>query len=125
MKSQEIKLHRRERRARHVRARIRRTTSLPRLCVSRSLKHISAQVIDDKAGRTLASASTYEKALVPAGGEGKRPNKSDLSKIIGETIAKRALEKGVKEVVFDRGSFRFHGRVKALADAARGAGLKF
>jgi large subunit ribosomal protein L18 len=125
MNERELKIHRRTRRAHTVRKRIRQESARPRLSVHRSLKHISAQVIDDKAGRTLASASTYEKALVPAGGEGKRPNKSDLSKIIGETIAKRALEKGVKEVVFDRGSFRFHGRVKALADAARGAGLKF
>ena len=115
---------RRERRALSVRARL-RDAGRPRLSVHRSVKHISVQVIDDASGRTVASASTLEKALRPAAGGEKRPTKSQLSAKIGEAIAKRAIEKGVSEVVFDRGALRYHGRVKALADAARKAGLKF
>jgi large subunit ribosomal protein L18 len=122
MKSQEIKLHRRERRARHVRKRIRRTTSLPRLCVSRSLKHISAQVIDDATGRTLASATTASRALADALNQ---KNKTDRARVIGTELARKAREAGVEAVVLDRGFARYHGRVKALADAARAGGLKF
>lgn len=99
-----------------------RAAGRPRLSVFRSNKHIYAQVIDDVEGRTLAAASTNEKEL---GGVGKAHADSDAAKTVGEAIAKRAVEKGVKEVIFDRGPYRYHGRVAALADAAREAGLDF
>jgi large subunit ribosomal protein L18 len=108
-------------------ARIRRTIkaaagSRPRLSVFRSSKHIYAQVIDDKAGATVASASTMEKDL-----RGSLKTGADVgaAKAVGKLVAERAAAKGVKEVVFDRGSYLYHGRIKALADAAREGGLSF
>ena len=92
----------------------------PRLVVTRSAKHISAQVIDDVAGRTLASASTMEADLRTATGD-----KSDKAKQVGEAIAARAKAAGVENVVFDRAGNQYHGRVAALADGAREAGLRF
>jgi large subunit ribosomal protein L18 len=92
------------------------------LCVFRSLSHIYAQVIDDVAGNTLASASTVVEEL-RAKTDGK--NKIDQAKLVGSLVAREALGKGITQVVFDRGGYRYHGRVKALADAAREAGLKF
>jgi large subunit ribosomal protein L18 len=94
----------------------------PRLCVFRSLSHIYAQVIDDVAGMTLASASTVVEELKTKA-DGK--NKIDQAKLVGSLVAKEALGKGITQVVFDRGGYRYHGRIKALADAAREAGLKF
>ncbi len=98
----------------------------PRLSVTRTNKYVYAQVIDDIKGHTIAFASTLEKSLNE---EIKKMNKSakciDACKLLGEMIAKRALEKGVKEVVFDKGGRIYHGRIKAVADAARNAGLKF
>jgi len=91
-----------------------------RLSVHRSSMHIYAQVIDDEKGVTLASASTLEKDL-----RGKSGANIAAAKTIGKLVAERALQKGIKEVVFDRGQFLFHGRIKALADAAREGGLKF
>ena len=94
----------------------------PRLSVYRSLSQIYAQIIDDAAGNTIASASTIDpevKGLIAG------KSKSEQAKIVGETVAKRALEKGVSEVVFDRGGYIYIGRVQALADGAREAGLKF
>ncbi len=88
----------------------------------RSLSHIYAQVIDDDAGRTLAAASDVEKAEA-GNSDGKK--KMDVAALVGDLVAKRAREKGVERVVFDRGGYRFHGRVKALAEAARKAGLRF
>ena len=113
-----------ERVVRHkrVRRKVVGSSERPRLAVFRSLNHIYAQVIDDAQGVTLASASTLDaevKALI----EGK--SKSEQAKIVGETVAKRALEKTVTEVVFDRGGYIYIGRVQALADGAREAGLKF
>jgi len=90
------------------------------LTVYRSSKNISAQIIDDTKGITLASASSLEADLRAKDGA-----KTELATFVGELVAKRAIEKGVKEVMFDRGSYIFHGRVKALADAARAAGLEF
>jgi large subunit ribosomal protein L18 len=93
-----------------------------RLSVFRSSKHIYAQVIDDTKGRTVAAASSIEKTLRETRKNGAN---IDAAKAIGKLVAERALEKGIKEVVFDRGGYRYHGRVKALADAAREGGLKF
>jgi large subunit ribosomal protein L18 len=108
------------RQARHVRLRktISGTSEQPRLSVFRSLKHISAQIIDDTTGTTLVAASTTEKDLGAKGGvEG--------AKVIGSKLAERAKEKGITAVVFDRGGFRYHGQVAALADGAREGGLEF
>ena len=93
-----------------------------RLSVFRSSKHIYAQVIDDLKGETLASASSLEKSMREAGKTGAD---IDAAKAVGKLLAERAVQKGVKEVVFDRGGYLFHGRVKALADAARESGLSF
>lgn len=112
----------RKRRHTRVRGKIAGTAGRPRLNVFRSLGHIYAQVIDDTAGHTLASASTIDRELRDKI-EGK--GKSEAAKLVGELIAQRAQQAGVQTVVFDRGGFRYHGRVKALADAAREAGLKF
>ena len=107
------------RKARHARIRnkVSGTSELPRLCVFRSLKNISVQIIDDEKGVTLVSASSLDMKL----------NGSNIenAKKVGTEIAKRALEKGITEVVFDRGGYQYHGKVESLADAAREAGLKF
>jgi large subunit ribosomal protein L18 len=103
-----------------VRKKVTGTAARPRLAVFRSAKHISAQVIDDVSGKTLASASTVEKALRSTNGG----NKS-AAEAIGKLIGERAKAAGVTTVVFDRGGFLYHGRVAALADAARAAGLEF
>ncbi len=112
------KVQRLKRHAR-IRAKISGTTERPRLCVYRSLTNIQVQIIDDTKGVTLVSASTYEKAFSGYGGN------KEAAKVIGKTIAERALEKGITEVVFDRGGNLYHGRVKELAEAAREGGLKF
>jgi len=109
-----------DRRRTRTRYRIAQTAERPRLSIFRSGKHIYAQVIDDRAGSTLAAASSNER-------EGKAPKtwNTDAAKSVGQKIAERALAKGVKQVVFDRGGYIYHGRVKALADAARESGLEF
>jgi len=112
-RGQRIKRHSR------VRNKISGTAERPRLCVFRSENHIYAQIIDDVAGNTLVSASTVEKAF-----EGKGSN-CEAAKKVGETLAERAVQKGIEEVVFDRGGYIYHGRVKALAEGAREGGLKF
>ncbi|HVC70192.1 MAG TPA: 50S ribosomal protein L18 [Acidimicrobiales bacterium] len=109
----------RVRRHARVRKQIVGTTTRPRLAVFRSARHISAQVIDDSTGRTLAAASTVEAALRAGSGN------IGAAKGVGKLVAERAAAAGVKQVVFDRGGFRYHGRVAALADAARTAGLEF
>jgi large subunit ribosomal protein L18 len=108
----------------HVRTRrtLAGTAERPRLCVHRSTKHIRAQVIDDQTARTICSASSLDKevrAKIKYGGN------IAASKIVGKIVAERAREKGVEKVVFDRGGYQYHGRVQALAEAAREAGLKF
>jgi len=103
-----------------IRHKVRGSEERPRLAVFRSLKHIYAQVIDDRAGRTLASASSGEKKG-PVGNGGNVAG----AKQIGKLIAERAKAKGINKVVFDRGGYLYHGRIKALADAAREAGLEF
>ncbi len=112
----------RKRRRNHVRKRIRQESDRPRLSVHRSLKHMAAQVIDDKAGRTLAATSTTAKKL---GEQLAGKTKTEKASFIGAEIARLAQEAGVKSVVFDRGGAKYHGRVKALADAAREGGLDF
>ncbi len=111
------------RRQRRLRAQIRRkAVGRPRLTVFRSSRHIYAQVIDDAKGATVVAASTVDKGL-----QGKLKTGADIAaaKAVGKLIAERAVAAGVKEVVFDRGAYMFHGRVKALADAAREGGLQF
>ncbi len=112
-----------ERRRRRNRARLRRkSVGRPRLSVFRSARHIYVQVIDDNLGRTLAAASTMDKALsekLKSGAD------QEAAAQVGRLIAERALEAGIKDVVFDRGGYMFHGRIKALADAAREGGLEF
>jgi large subunit ribosomal protein L18 len=110
------------RRKRHDRIRLTLagTAGRPRLAVFRSLNHIYAQVIDDASGRTLVAASTVEKEL-----RGSKATKSEEAASIGRLIAERAKEAGIERVVFDRAGFRYHGRIKSLADAARDAGLDF
>ena len=105
-----------------IRNRFSGTAERPRLAVFRSNNHVYAQVIDDVAGKTLVSASTLEKDIKA---ELKNTDDTDAATKIGEIVAKRALEKGIKAVVFDRGGYIYHGKVKALADAAREAGLEF
>ncbi|MBP8973613.1 MAG: 50S ribosomal protein L18 [Anaerolineae bacterium] len=112
----------RQRRHRRVRARVAGTPERPRLNVFRSLGNIYAQVIDDVAGRTLVSASTIDRELR---GQLEGKSKTDAAKLVGELVAQRAQAAGIKQVVFDRGGYRYHGRVKALADGARAAGLEF
>ena len=111
---------RRVKRHQRVRKNLIGTPEKPRLCVFRSNKNISAQIIDDVNGNTLAYASTLEKDL--KGGNG---GNKEAAKKVGELIAKRALDKGIENVAFDRGGFLYHGRVKELAEGAREAGLKF
>ena len=94
----------------------------PRLCVFRSTKHIYAQVVDDSQGRTLAAASSSEKAVRESA---ELKGKMNAAGMVGKLIAQRALEKGVKKVVFDRNGFLYHGRVKAVSDGARESGLEF
>jgi large subunit ribosomal protein L18 len=121
VKHQRRILRQRQRRAIRVRNRVKRDATRPRLSVFRSHKHIDAQIIDDAAGRTLAAASTRDGQLretVRYGG-----NKTAAA-AVGKAIAQRALEAGIQEVVFDRRDYKYHGRVAALADAAREAGLK-
>ncbi len=109
---------------RHIRVRktLAGTPERPRLAVFRSLNHIYVQIIDDLAGQTIAAASDLD-ADVRAGRDGKK--KSDVASLVGESLAKKAKDKGIKSVVFDRGGFKYQGRVKALAEAARKGGLSF
>ncbi len=109
----------RVRRHRRVRKRVVGTSARPRLCVFRSNKHIYAQVIDDTTGLTLAAASTVEAGLR----EGSTGN-TDAAKAVGQLVGERAKAAGINQVVFDRGGFRYHGRVAALCDGARAAGLE-
>jgi large subunit ribosomal protein L18 len=112
----------RSRRHRHVRLKVSGTSSQPRLCVFRSLNHIYAQVIDDSRGHTLVSASTLD-AEIKNDSAGK--SKTGRAEMVGSLLARRAKSKKIGQVAFDRGGYRYHGRVKALAEAARQGGLKF
>ncbi|KAB1434435.1 50S ribosomal protein L18 [Candidatus Galacturonibacter soehngenii] len=112
----------REKKHRRLRNRFSGTTERPRLAVFRSNNHMYAQIIDDTVGNTLVSASTVQKDVKA---ELEKTNNVDAAAYLGTVIAKKALDKGITTVVFDRGGFIYHGKVKALAEAAREAGLKF
>jgi large subunit ribosomal protein L18 len=105
-----------------IRRKVEGTSERPRLAVFRSVKHIYAQVIDDTKGHTVAAAASTEKATTSGKSTG---GNLDGAKVIGKLVAERAKDKGIKTVVFDRGGYHYHGRVKALAEAAREAGLEF
>lgn len=113
---------RRQRRQGHIRRRISGTVQIPRLNVFRSSANIYAQLIDDIHGRTLAAACSLDESIRKESGEA---SKSALADAVGRLIAERAKEAGIERVVFDRGGYLYHGRVKSLADAARAAGLQF
>ena len=108
-----------------IRKRVRGTGTRPRLSVFRSASHIYVQAVDDMTGRTLVAASSAEPAVKGTFAKGARGGNTAGAKAIGKTIAERLIEKGLKQVVFDRNGFLYHGRVKAVADAAREAGLEF
>jgi large subunit ribosomal protein L18 len=112
----------RQRRQRRIRANISGTAQRPRLNVFRSLNHVYVQVIDDQVGHTLVSASSMEADLQPEL-EGKK--KSEQAAVVGRVVGERALAAGIRQVVFDRGGYPYHGRIKAVAEAARQAGLEF
>jgi large subunit ribosomal protein L18 len=112
----------RYRRHARIRAKVAGEASRPRLCVFRSLNHIYAQIIDDSRGHTLISASTLDPEM---NAEINGKNKSSQAGLVGALVAKRALKQKIKQVVFDRGGYKYHGRVKALAEAAKKEGLKF
>jgi len=117
------KIAARRRRKKSIQKKIRGTEARPRICVFRSAKHIYAQIIDDSTGSTLIAVSTISKDL-KSKTKGMSSNLKG-AKLVGETIGKKGIKKGIKKVVFDRNGFLFHGRVKALADAAREHGLEF
>ncbi len=121
MKKNKRRLARQRRHAR-IRAKVQGTSSRPRLCIFRSLNHVYAQVTDDSTGHTLASASTLDPEIKEQANGKAKSAKADL---VGALVAKRALTEGINQVVLDRGGYKYHGRVKALAEAARQAGLKF
>jgi large subunit ribosomal protein L18 len=109
-------------RHRRVRKKVTGTVSRPRLCVFRSLNHIRSQLIDDSMGQTLVSMSTLDSQVR---GKTDGMGKTKRAEIVGTLLAERALDKGIKKVVFDRGGYKYHGRIRALAEAARKAGLEF
>ena len=122
MIKKESKNERRLRRHKRIRKKVFGTPERPRLCVFRSNKHIYAQIIDDTIGHTLVSASTVDPELRE---KLQKTWNKEAAREVGKLIAKRALEKGIKKVVFDRGGYRYHGRVKELAEGAREGGLEF
>ena len=122
MSNTQLRVHGRIQRHRRLRKKVTGTPARPRLCVFRSLKHLYAQVVDDTRGLTLASACTREKSVR----EGlSSTGNLEAAKRVGEVVAQRAKERGIEGVVFDRGGYNYHGRVKALAEAARAAGMRF
>ena len=122
MVSKKSKAALREKKHMRLRNRLSGTAERPRLAVFRSNNHMYAQIIDDTVGNTLVAASTLEKEIKA---ELKKTNDVDAAAYVGKIVAKRAMDKGITEVVFDRGGFLYHGKIKALAEAAREAGLEF
>jgi large subunit ribosomal protein L18 len=123
METVSTKLLKRKRRHQRIRARVRGNTERPRLCVFRSSRHIYAQLVDDRSGRTLAACSSLETDFSAEATV--RGSNSAGARRVGEQLAGRALERGIKSVVFDRGGYKYHGRIKALAEGARSQGLLF
>ncbi len=119
----EIKIERRERAKRGLRKRIKGTIERPRMVVYRSLKHIYGTIVDDTQGKTILQVSSLSKEIVDAVKATK--GKTNVSKVVGVALAKKALEKNIQQVVFDRAGHLYHGRLKAFADGAREGGLKF
>jgi large subunit ribosomal protein L18 len=119
------KIEQRGKRKLRIRKKMDGTVERPRLSVFRSAKHIYAQVVDDSAGKTLLTVSTLSKDVKGSLQENKDAKKTDAAKAVGQAIAKACLAKGISKVVFDRNGFLYHGRIRALADAAREAGLSF
>lgn len=126
MSSSVVKIHKlKKRRAQRVRKPLRGSAERPRLCVIKSNKHLSVQIIDDEAGETLVAASTYSKAAKESEG-GKMSKKSkESAKLLGELVGKLATEKKIKQVIFDRGANKYHGVLVEFAQGARASGLKF
>ena len=122
MGSLNLKKQARLKRKKRIRKKVVGNELRPRLCVFRSAKHIYAQVIDDAKGQTLAAASTLEKAVKESS---EIENKMNAATLVGKLLAERAIEKGIKQIVFDRNGFLYHGRVRALATGAREQGLEF
>ncbi len=120
MNKSKTKNKNRQKRHRRIRGKINGTSEKPRLVVFRSLKHIYAQIIDDTKGITLVNASSLDSSLSKIKG-----NKKDMSEKVGEMVANRAIEKKIKKVVFDRNGYKYHGRIKVIADSARKTGLEF
>ncbi|MEE9162577.1 MAG: 50S ribosomal protein L18 [Candidatus Neomarinimicrobiota bacterium] len=123
IKTQRRTREQRQRRRRRVKGKMDRYSGRPRVVVTRSIRHITAQLVDDLAGHTLVSASSLEKALADEVKAG--TSKTDIAHRIGLALGKRAKGKKIKDVVFDRGAYLYHGRVKAVAEGAREGGLKF
>ena len=122
MKKTNPKVLARERRKKHFMKKVRGTPERPRLCVFRSNKHIYVQIVDDQAPRTIIAASTMSKELASLG---ENPSTKEAARKVGALIARKAQERKIEKVVFDRNGFLYHGRVKAVAEAAREAGLQF
>ena len=125
MSKQRSRNESRQRRHLRIRRAVRGTPERPRLSVFRSVAHIYAQVVDDRDGRTLAAASSLDPEIRGAAGAKKGAKKTEAGKLVGQLVARRAKEHGVSRVVFDRGGYLYHGRVKAVADGAREGGLEF
>jgi large subunit ribosomal protein L18 len=119
------KLDKRQKRAQRIRKKIAGTSERPRLCVRRSLSHIYAQIVDDITGKTLVQTGSTSKDIVGKITDKAKTSKTDVARLVGELVAEKAKEKGVDKVVFDRKGYAYHGRVKALAEAARKKGLQF
>jgi large subunit ribosomal protein L18 len=125
MEITKLKRVRRLRRKQHVRRSLSGTAERPRLSVFRSLNHIYVQIVDDVRGHTLVAASSLDKGIRDALKAFKNSGNKAAAEVVGKEIARKALEAGIRQVAFDRNGFKFHGRVKALADAAKAAGLQF
>lgn len=122
---QKSKQEKRYRRHKRVRTKVKGTAKVPRLCVFRSNKHIYAQLVDDGEGKTLVSASDIDLKKSKTKSKKELSGKAVIAYRVGQILAKKAIEKKFEKVVFDRGGYKYHGRIKALADAARETGLKF
>lgn len=122
MGAHDLRTQARVKRKKRIRKKLVGTTDRPRLCVFRSARHIYAQLIDDSRGQTLVAASSMEKTVREVS---ETKNKMTAANTVGKIIGRRALEKGVKQIVFDRNGFLYHGRIKAVSEGAREAGLKF